>query len=249
MATANRTCSIAGCDRTQSARGYCLPCYKRLRRSGDLERVAVVQECTVQDCHKPHKAKGLCSTHYVAFLYRRAGTCSITSCEGHALVSGLCHAHHFERRRAEGDICTLEGCEDARFSAAYCRRHYRQAANGKIPMVEVQCSRCGSDIPLSRSERSGRTRPVHTKTCDACKGWRRTGAPELSVEQIIERDGSDCGICGQPIDASISWPNHMSPSVDHVVPGSLGGSHEAANLVAAHLVCNLKKGARIPESI
>jgi 5-methylcytosine-specific restriction endonuclease McrA len=37
----------------------------------------------------------------------------------------------------------------------------------------------------------------------------------------------------------------MSASVDHIIPLVLGGEHSMANVQAAHLVCNLRKGDRL----
>lgn len=55
-----------------------------------------------------------------------------------------------------------------------------------------------------------------------------------------------CGICAEPINYALNFPDPMSRSVDHIVPLSKGGTHEQANLQAAHLVCNIKKGAKVP---
>lgn len=46
------------------------------------------------------------------------------------------------------------------------------------------------------------------------------------------------------MDKQLKWPNPMSKSVDHTVPISRGGTHEQTNLTWAHLVCNMRKGAR-----
>lgn len=55
-----------------------------------------------------------------------------------------------------------------------------------------------------------------------------------------------CGICHNHLDAALEWPNPLSKSVDHIVPLSRGGAHEQPNLQWAHLVCNMKKGAKTP---
>lgn len=56
-------CSFCGSDKV-IARGYCSPCYTRLRRNGSLERINIrnIGECT--ECGQPVQAKGLCSLHY-----------------------------------------------------------------------------------------------------------------------------------------------------------------------------------------
>lgn len=61
---------------------------------------------------------------------------------------------------------------------------------------------------------------------------------------IYTRDGWICGICGLAINPDLRWPDPMAVSLDHVVALANGGHHSAANLQAAHLVCNQQKGAR-----
>jgi len=67
--------------------------------------------------------------------------------------------------------------------------------------------------------------------------------------EVFERDGWRCGLCGEPIDKGIAWPDPMSASLDHVVPISRGGKHSRANAQAAHLTCNVHKGASLPEEV
>ncbi len=68
-----------------------------------------------------------------------------------------------------------------------------------------------------------------------------------SVE-VFERDGWICGLCGDPVDKTLSWPHPQSASLDHVLPLSRGGPHSKANTQLAHLTCNVIKGARIDDS-
>ena len=66
----------------------------------------------------------------------------------------------------------------------------------------------------------------------------------VDPREIFERDRWCCSLCLQPIDQSLSYPHPLSASIDHVVPVIHGGTHERSNLAAAHLQCNLRKGAR-----
>lgn len=63
---------------------------------------------------------------------------------------------------------------------------------------------------------------------------------------LADRDGSRCAICGAPVDLELpSGPrgDDMGASIDHVVPRSLGGSDDLANLQLAHWACNRSKRA------
>ena len=55
---------------------------------------------------------------------------------------------------------------------------------------------------------------------------------------VFERDGWVCGICALPIPSG-------SESLDHVVPLSRGGKHSYENVQAAHLLCNVRKQAKV----
>lgn len=57
-----------------------------------------------------------------------------------------------------------------------------------------------------------------------------------------------CGICGDLLDPNTAHPDPMSKSIDHIVPISRGGAHEQSNLQWAHLICNIRKGARVAPS-
>ena len=76
----------------------------------------------------------------------------------------------------------------------------------------------------------------------ALKKQTASGAPVLFAE-IFERDGGLCQICGKSMDGV--WPEPLSPSLDHVIPLSLGGAHAPENVQLAHLRCNVSKGARL----
>lgn len=57
-----------------------------------------------------------------------------------------------------------------------------------------------------------------------------------------------CGICGQPVDFSLRYPNPMSKTVDHIIPINRGGHpSDLANLQLAHLSCNRQKSDKVLE--
>jgi 5-methylcytosine-specific restriction endonuclease McrA len=54
-----------------------------------------------------------------------------------------------------------------------------------------------------------------------------------------------CGICNEPIDRAVRFPDDMCATLDHIVPLSRGGEHVWANVQPAHKVCNEKKAAEL----
>lgn len=64
---------------------------------------------------------------------------------------------------------------------------------------------------------------------------------------VYTRDEWTCRLCHQPIDPHATFPHPHSASLDHAVPISRGGPHTYDNVQAAHLRCNIRKAAIMPE--
>lgn len=62
--------------------------------------------------------------------------------------------------------------------------------------------------------------------------------------QVAAVHGTACYVCGGPIDMGRAYPDPLSPSVEHVIPRSLGGGDDLAGLRLSHLHCNTSRGAR-----
>lgn len=61
----------------------------------------------------------------------------------------------------------------------------------------------------------------------------------------MQRYGTPCAWCLEPIDLDVAWPDPRSFSVDHVVALELGGDPlDPANSCPMHLGCNSSKGTR-----
>lgn len=55
-----------------------------------------------------------------------------------------------------------------------------------------------------------------------------------------------CGICGQPVDKSLKFPDPKSPCIDHIIPIAKGGNPvDIDNLQLAHLKCNRDKSDKV----
>lgn len=61
------------------------------------------------------------------------------------------------------------------------------------------------------------------------------------LAQVIDRDGLECWICGRVVELSAPPNRKRTPSLDHIVPLSEGGTNALDNLRLAHNVCNQRR--------
>jgi 5-methylcytosine-specific restriction endonuclease McrA len=117
-------------------------------------------------------------------------------------------------------------------------------------------------------EHGARSGYRHGCRCDACVRWNRTQnaayrqkrrdegrpikkfgssgpwiAPSVR-EAVFERDKFVCQLCLEPVQPEADPQSDWYPSLDHIVPQSLGGGHGIDNLRLAHRWCNAIRGAR-----
>ena len=64
--------------------------------------------------------------------------------------------------------------------------------------------------------------------------------PADLIQYIVERQNWKCPACAEDIPPLSEHGHH----VDHIVPWSLGGGNEPANIQVLHINCNLLKGQR-----
>ena len=154
--------------------------------------------------------------------------------------SGRCRAFAVVRRGPRGGVRhTWRDCQLCRvsfqpkypqhiFCSGQCSQQYQKQQRW-LPNDERRVLRRTSN----RKQRVARK----TYGCRHELGrWRR----------ICERDHWLCHICLKPIeDTMIQRRRAESPSVDHVVPLSRGGSDDDANVRAAHYGCNSRKRNRL----
>lgn len=128
------------------------------------------------------------------------------------------------------------------------------------PWVEGPCRDCGTRFTgrhethrcpdctnARRTERRRRWKRANSQESNHRKRARKYGChyEPIDVRAIYDRDGWVCGICQKIVDKKHKFPHRMSPSLDHVIPLSLGGPHTPANVRLAHFTCNSKRGNRV----
>lgn len=247
-----KTCSAVDCERPVYGRGYCQMHWKRWRKYGAEvapERTLLRDGgCRVEGCGNKHRAGGFCGPHYDRL--RRTGWA--TPRKRGEVVDGkrICA------------ICKVDTPleEMSRSALSYCRKCVNIAARNRpsnyVPKTLglKRCEWCNELFPYNAKQRLHCSAACADKTVNR-RNWkhlqaRRARIKELFVEsfsreEILERDNWICGICAEPINPDLKLPDMRSASIDHIIPVSKGGFHERANVQAAHLRCNVVKGARI----
>lgn len=86
--------------------------------------------------------------------------------------------------------------------------------------------------------------PLRAKLTDMEKqaryGWKKAGLPvvKFSYEEILDRDGWTCYLCGEDV-------LECELSFDHVIPKSEAGPHAPDNVKVCHIRCNDSKGGKV----
>lgn len=260
------SCSAPDCDKPVHVkkRQLCLPHYNRFMAYGDLNLSQAPAVC--RECGQPlaHRAKTGPPAEYCSY-----------DCKRVAAYKRRIETGGYERDRArqkalfEPKPVTERPCgacdgmfnakrADAKFCSTRCSTRFRRLnPDGS----------CSTDGCPRTSEARG--------LCAAC--WKREGraagriaadpwserrkanyqkrralkmqlpADDIRPADVYERDEWVCGLCSEPVEHTLSWPDPMSPSLDHVLPLSKGGHHVMENVQLAHLSCNVRKGARTEE--
>lgn len=99
------------------------------------------------------------------------------------------------------------------------------------------CLVCGMAVPRKGSSICGADECI--ARANDCSSWM-----PLSPE-VFKRDRFVCQICDEPTSDKFERGDLFSPTVDHIVPRTKGGSlDDMDNLQTAHFICNLVKGNR-----
>lgn len=217
-------------------RGYCTRHSYRARK---LSQPTQCAECSASVAVITRS--GLCES---CWSRSRRPLCDIDGCERRTDY-GVCRVHWEAEQAAAERRCAVEWCERTDLQTSrtgplpVCSRHrYHLEKYGRVDHERfVPCQRCGD--PIDR-----KVRPIDSINCLQCK--RRVGAKYgMSARQLAARDGAVCALGGEPIDMRMKWPAPGSPTVDHIVPRSIGGTDEPENLQLACLRHNQAKGNRV----
>lgn len=133
-------------------------------------------------------------------------------------------ARHKLRKAARGT--TGKGITWTQGPCGWCRTAFLSRTAAGMPAT--YCSR-------ACSRRAIKLRHVTRK--------RNAYIEDVSPAKVFQRDGYRCHICRRKTTPAKVVPHPRAPTVDHLIPLSLGGAHEMANVATACFLCNCTKGA------
>lgn len=157
--------------------------------------------------------------------------------------------------------CSVDGCEKRLRAKGFCVTHYnRFHTNGTTESTKatnigfcILCNerpqRTANMCDRCYSRNKARTDPLYKARRNAKFSRyraRKLGVPSepYSAEEIMQKTGGVCGICGEPIDLAIKFPLADRFSFDHIIALSNGGNDLIENIQPAHFGCNARKGNR-----
>lgn len=218
--------------------------------------------CEQPDCGRPHRARGMCSTHYNQAHQPNRHRKIVVQC---AQCGRHCQKDSGRERRYAALFCSMacrteytfsteagRAALDAAITAAaladhsWSPRRLAQATGGDRIWSSGPCRRCGEHFVAPGSEGMlaqfcSRACKLRTKT-ERHEHRKRGGQVEpYSRHAIFVRDGWRCHLCLKAIDPKLPFPDLMSATIDHLIPVVDGGADAPDNVRAAHMICNSRR--------
>lgn len=258
------TCSVEGCERKHSGRGLCATHYARWKAGTPLDAPLQVNNkgkaCSIAGCEKPAEKLGWCIMHHAR--WRKHGDVNAAKLDRTPSPDGMCVICHTEPVAPDS----------VRYCSVRCKGRADRARQPKPPVEVLICIDCNDlfERPSRLGDPPQRCEPcrdAHKKRWNAewSSEWQKRYPEKVRAREaqrraqklclpyevfedleIFKRDQWICGLCAEPVDKTLRWPDPFSPSLDHILPLSRGGHHTRENCQLSHLRCNLRKNNRIP---
>lgn len=253
----NTTCPIKGCDRPIRAAGLCDAHYRRKRKYGDPEFMHGL-ECA--KCGKRFESHTLrskycsssCRAAESVYKTKKNGPYK-TKKNGPTCAECGVRMHRGKGVLPQGQARCLE-CKNGGlgyFVKDGGRWSHGLSAHAQGCRCDV-CVMAKREANMAYKARVKAEHGVSPSTLFKRHYRERTGvrykmAPKDWIEPdlrlaLYERDDWVCHLCGELTDPGVHFNDDAYPSLDHVVPRSLGGTDDPENLATCHRVCNSLRG-------
>lgn len=205
--------------------------YIAKRRSSGIETERM-EDRTCESCGKAFRGRVRSDAR---FCSRRCAVAQQDMAAKSRLAVEACRASG--PRPCENCEQGFTGTTRARYCSPLCRYVARYGASCRI--VRKRCSECGHEFTHDAR--------VERKRCGVeCKDaafYRKRKRPWRTLAtQVHARDRFTCWLCGEGTSPTWSKSDPLSPTLDHVIPRSMGGGDSIDNLRTAHWVCNSVRG-------
>lgn len=155
--------------------------------------------CLIDGCTRPHKARGLCQTHYAQRLRgadfspirsrvrEKPLECVEEGCVEPVKSKGLCKMHYqrllrhghtrYRDRKKPSKQCMIDGCDNVLYAKSLCHQHYIKQRN-----------------------------------------WQAYGVDAARYQELLGNQGGVCAICGQrekSPDKASGKPKDLAIDHDH----------------------------------
>lgn len=134
----------------------------------------------------------------------------------------------YSRERSER--LTLE--KRKAYKCCHCGKEYYREYGNKNRHCSEQCKM------EMRREAKKNSPSYHASRLRRRKTFRNNRIETVNPSVVFQRSSYKCELCGKKINMKHKFPHPQSPTIDHIVPISLGGEHSYRNVRAAHMICN-----------
>ena len=130
--------------------------------------------CKIDECNRPHYARGLCSLHYQRWfnhgdpLYAKPlRKCKVEGCIRPVEARGLCNTHYrrwYRHNRIGATPCSIEGCEKPVEARGWCQMHYWRWRTHGDPLINLKPRHHKSETQAYRTWQHMKSRCLNPKT-------------------------------------------------------------------------------------
>lgn len=250
-------CAHCGDPRTSRHGRYCGK--RECKTAREREQRANGPRCSQAGCEQGILGRGLCATHYSAdwrSKKQHAKVCAVcgsdfaSSRRGQVACSLKCvsvlggkklRQQAEARRKANSQLVPYTGPKHTTPEVVHVKTAHR-LTSGICRVCETWFISAHLDVTCS-SQCAADYRQERRRIHKARRLTRKRGAYVADVyrKKVYEADGYRCHICRRKTDPTKTAPHPKAPTIDHVIPLALGGTHEPLNCRTACFLCNCTK--------
>ncbi len=178
---------------------------------------------------------------------RRQAEKKNSSCNVYFIKCAVCSKLFTAQRKAEtcSDKCFNKKANEGQKKRD--RRLHKEYWDDAMPLI---CKECGIEFKpkyaglrfYCSNKCQRRMLKAQQKKYKLIREGKISEGDDISIEVLYKRDQGKCQRCDRKLTLSSKVPNKRAPTIDHIIPLSLGGKHEWSNVQLMGFRCNLLKG-------